>query len=352
MASMEVAEEGGGEGYFASVSDMMVGILFIFLLLLTVFALNLRDAEQEQKVKYEEYLQAQERAKAAEQLAKEAELKARREAAIANAAKIENERFRTLLLDAVSQLEKDLKDRETARSQLLLSLQSSLGARGVSVSIDPESGILRLPEDLLFKTGESTIRTENLPRVQTLAQVLSDILPCYVAGSDSAKCSSGVTPILETVLVEGHTDRQAFRSTVVPPPPAAPVAPPPARASLFSSAASTPAPLAVISPPRLVVLNDSELRNDRLSTERALNVFKEVKKAQPSLESLRNAEKQSLLGFSGYGPRRPLPDALGSTQADYQKNRRIDLRFVLSARTSDELSRLQVQIRDALGSGK
>src|SRR4051812_46760788 len=119
MASIDAAEEGGGEGYFASVSDMMVGILFIFLLLLTVFALNLRDAEQEQKVKYEEYLQALEsakvaleRAKAAEQLAKEAELKAKHEAEIATAATIQNNRFRTLLLDAVAQLEKDLRDRE------------------------------------------------------------------------------------------------------------------------------------------------------------------------------------------------------------------------------------------------
>jgi chemotaxis protein MotB len=357
MASIDAAEEGGGEGYFASVSDMMVGILFIFLLLLTVFALNLRDAEQEQKVKYEEYLQALEsakvaleRAKAAEELAKEAELKAKYEAAIATAATIQNNRFRTLLLDAVAQLEKDLKDREASRSQLLLSLQSSLGARGVSVSIDPASGILRLPEDLLFKTGDSSIRPENLPRVQTLAEVLDDILPCYVAGDDSAKCGSDVTPILETVLVEGHTDRQAFRNTVVAPPPASAVAAPAARTSLFSSAA--PAPPVALGPPKLVVLNDSELRNDRLSTERALNVFKELKKAQPALESLRNAEKQSLLGFSGYGPRRPLPDASGSTQADYQKNRRIDLRFVLSARTSDELSRLQGQIRQALGSSK
>lgn len=352
MASMEAAEEGGGEGYFASVSDMMVGILFIFLLLLTVFALNFRDAEQEQKVKYTEFLQAQERAKAAEELAKAAELKARREAEIANAAKAENDRFRALLLDAVAQLEKDLKDREAARSQLLLSLQNSLGARGVSVSIDPESGILRLPEDLLFKTGESTIRVENLPRVQTLAEVLSDILPCYVEGGDSAKCGGGVVPILETVLVEGHTDRQAFRSTVVAPPPVAVVSPPPTRTSLFSSVAPPSTSAATLPPPKLVVLNDSELRNDRLSTERALNVFKELRKVRPSLDGLRNAEHQSLLGFSGYGPRRPLPDALGSTQADYQRNRRIDLRFVLSARTSDELSRLQVQIRQALGSGK
>ena len=49
VAVMDATEEGGGEGYFASVSDMMVGILFIFLLLLTVFALNFREAEQEQK---------------------------------------------------------------------------------------------------------------------------------------------------------------------------------------------------------------------------------------------------------------------------------------------------------------
>ena len=38
------------EGYFASVSDLMVGILFVFLLLLTVFALNFRDAESKQMV--------------------------------------------------------------------------------------------------------------------------------------------------------------------------------------------------------------------------------------------------------------------------------------------------------------
>lgn len=349
MASMEAAEEGGGEGYFASVSDMMVGILFIFLLLLTVFALNFREAEHEQKVKYAEFLEAQKRAKAAEELAREAELKARREAAIADARKIENDRFRTLLLDAVAQLEKDLKDRETTRSQLLVSLQNSLGTRGVTVSIDPESGILRLPEDLLFKTGDATIRPENLPRVQTLAEVLAGILPCYVEGGDSSKCGGGAAPILETVLVEGHTDRQAFRSSIVAPPPV--VNAPPARLSIFSSAPA-PQPVPTLPQAKLVVTNDSELRNDRLSTERALNVFKELRRMRPSLDSLRNAEQQSLLGFSGYGPRRPLPDALGSTQADYQKNRRIDLRFVLSARTSDELARLREQIRQALGNGQ
>jgi len=39
MAIHERHEEEGG-GYFASVSDLMVGILFVLLLMLTVFALN------------------------------------------------------------------------------------------------------------------------------------------------------------------------------------------------------------------------------------------------------------------------------------------------------------------------
>ena len=87
MALMEATEESGGEGYFASVSDMMVGILFIFLLLLTVFALNFRDAEQEQKAKLEDLIRAEKRATVAEDQANEAKVIARREAALAEARK-------------------------------------------------------------------------------------------------------------------------------------------------------------------------------------------------------------------------------------------------------------------------
>src|ERR1700692_3410680 len=136
VAVMEAADESGGEGYFASVSDMMVGILFIFLLLLTVFALNFRDAEQEQKAKLADLIRAEKRATVAEELANEAKLIARREAALAEARKAENDRFRALLFDAVAQLEKDVKDREAARGQLLVSLQQSLSNKGVTVSID------------------------------------------------------------------------------------------------------------------------------------------------------------------------------------------------------------------------
>jgi chemotaxis protein MotB len=254
VAVMDAADESGGEGYFASVSDMMVGILFIFLLLLTVFALNFREAEQEQKVEYAKFVEAQKKATEAEGRARESESNAKREAARAAASNAENARFRSLLFDAVAQLEKDIKDRETARRQLLVSLQQSLRDKDVIVSIDPESGILRLPEGLLFKTGDATLGKESVSRLQTLAKVLASTLPCYVNGADTSGCGKVVAPILETVLVEGHTDRQAYRNTVLPV--ATPV---PVGGSLFAK----PVPPA----PKAVVVKDSELRNDRLSTD-------------------------------------------------------------------------------------
>lgn len=304
MALTDATEEGEGEGYFASVSDLMVGILFVFLLMLTVFALNFRDAEYDQR---------------------KAEDNAKTEAALAATQRTENDRLRQLLKAAVAQLEHDIADRAEARSRLLDSLEQSLMSRGVSVIVDRASGILRLSEDLLFDLGESTIQKEKLPTLQTLAEVFSQVLPCYAYGGNRASCPPDTSPILETVLVEGHTDRQGYTHRRVAP------------------ASGQPAGgLVPLSPA------ESQAQNDRLSTERALNVFKELRQAQPSLINLLNAEQVPLLGVSGYGERRPLPDAQGNNARDFQRNRRIDVRFVLSARTSDEMTHLRDQIRQTL----
>ena len=90
--------------------------------------------------------------------------------------------------------------------------------------------------------------------------------------------------------------------------------------------------------------------NDQLSAERALAVFAELRRRQTGLDTLRNADGQPLLGVAGYGERRPLADAQGDTDAEYARNRRIDLRFILSPRTSTELEKLRAQIHEALES--
>src|SRR5690348_10507818 len=81
----EGLEEPAEESYFASISDLMIGVLFVFLLMLTVFALNFRD----DSARLDELIQ---RAQQAEARANEAEEQAKQEALAEAAAKSEAER--------------------------------------------------------------------------------------------------------------------------------------------------------------------------------------------------------------------------------------------------------------------
>jgi chemotaxis protein MotB len=277
MAIRDLEED--GDGYFASVSDLMVGILFVFLLMMTVYALNYRRAEQNQEVSRKELETAQKEA----------------------------DRFRRLLENALRQLRRDLEASSSARDRLLTTLERDLNARGIKVTVDRQAGVLHLPGDLLFGTLSATLGPKQRESVDVLADALAKTLPCFTPIHDqTARCETADLPILESVLVEGHTDRRLINGTGSP-------------------------------------FRD----NDQLSTERALTVFAELQRVQPQLDMLLNADRSyPLLGFSGFGARRPLPGALGDTEADYAQNRRIDLRFLL-ARTA-ELERLRAQIEAVL----
>ena len=278
-------EEEGSDGYFASVSDMMVGILFVFLLMLVVFALNYREAEQKQEVS-------------------RAELEAAKEEARLQT--LRADRLRNLLEQAAAQLQHDIEASSNARDRLLTSLESTLLQHNIQVWVDRRAGILHLPGDLLFGTLSATLAPKQRESVGILSNALVQILPCFTPIPDRTHCDPADLPILETVLVEGHTDRRPIGNV----------------ATGFRD-------------------------NDQLSTERALAVFAELHRVQPSLDELRNADRSyPLLGVSGFGAQRPLPQAEGNTDADYALNRRIDLRFLL-ARTA-ELERLRSQIEVAL----
>jgi flagellar motor protein MotB len=319
--------EEAAEGYFASVSDLMVGVLFVFLLMLTIFALNYRDdsAHLDDLIRQEKL--AEQRKIEAEQRAAQAEIRARQAALAATIARAEaerqadaarqreaeatrlraqNEALRQRLAEAAAALTRELRDREAARAGLLQRLAERLDAGGIRFTLDQRSGVLRLSDAVPFATGHSDL-TDPKARLtlQVLGQVLSDVLPCFAAGGEPHGCLAGDAPILETVLVEGHTDSQPYPSMT---------------------------PL------------QSQQENDRLSAARALTVFTELRQEKPVLDALRNPSGQPLLGISGYGQRRPLPGAVTSAEADLTRNRRIDLRFVLASRTSDELQHLLDEI--------
>ncbi|WP_426954168.1 hypothetical protein [Muricoccus radiodurans] len=393
-ARLEAGDE-GGEGYFASISDLMVGILFVFLLMLTVLALNYREAEQRQMVEVERYeeqrrraeeqeaearrqaelarlarLDAErerveaarqeaearrlaevvrlalsetereraeaarqamlareraaearrmedtarlareeaerERAEAARQadLARLARNEAERQEVNANVLRAQNERLRFALDAAVARLRREVREREEARAELLNQIRTELTSAGIRVRIEEQSGVLRLSEDVPFDLNRSELTERSRRTVTVLANVLARALPPFAGAAEDGEREA----ILEAVLIEGHTDGQVFRGL-------------------------TPA--------------QSVLENDRLSAARALSVFAELRRLQPGLEGLRNADGLPLLGLSGYGERRPV--AAGMVEAAYSQNRRIDLRFVLSSRTSDEVQRLIEEIGNLRG---
>ena len=82
------------ESYFVSMTDMMVGLVFVLMVMLVYYALQYRQTTVE------------------------------------------------------------LTDTKVRRTQLLQSLQTQLKSQNVNVVVDIDSGVLRLPEDVLFDKGK------------------------------------------------------------------------------------------------------------------------------------------------------------------------------------------------------
>src|SRR5262249_54072327 len=121
-----------------------------------------------------------------------------------------NQALEQALDAAVARLQAEIRDREQARAELLARLAAGLAASGVRSQLDQQSGGLRLSEDVPFNTGRSDLTERTRRTVQVLADVLGRTLPCFARTQDQGGCAASDAPVLEAVLVEGHTDRQAY----------------------------------------------------------------------------------------------------------------------------------------------
>ncbi|WP_434712322.1 OmpA family protein [Rhizobium sp. YTUHZ045] len=273
------------ENYFVSMTDMMVGILFIFIIMLMVFALQFQkqtdESEQQankSKVQIEEVLE-----------------KIRQVSEQLNGLRFEINRE----LENLSQSQKE-------RTALLNDLERELKATGLDVQIDRENGVLRLTENAIrFATDKSNLNAQASDNVRKLAAVLARVLPrytgCVVANSttDCQQLAPGAA--IDTVFIEGHTDQQGSETAA------------------------------------------GDSRNWQLSTERAVETYRTLTAFQPSLRTLRNPEKKEILSVSGYSSTRPIPGTEMPNEGPeiarqaLEKNRRIDMRFVMQVDPSDRL---------------
>lgn len=143
------------ESYFVSMSDMMVGLLFIFIILLLYFALQFRQTTE------------------------------------------------------------TLTGASETRRQILETLKRRLDQRlqpyNLTVRIDSEIGTLSLPNSILFDTGQFELRPDGQKAVDIVADELSAVLPCYtdrLPGASACAQRNESAHKIDAIFIEGHTDAE------------------------------------------------------------------------------------------------------------------------------------------------
>lgn len=167
-----------GENYFVSMTDMMVGVLFIFIIMLMMFALDFRTKTEVQENAVDD---ARKMAHKLEELSGQV-------------------RGEITLLD----------EAQRVRREMLKDIESQLQTEGLNVRVDEANGVLRLTEDAVrFNPNEADLKGIALTNVSKIARVLERVLPRYSAcrlQGDAPLCRSDGAPSVETVFIEGHTD--------------------------------------------------------------------------------------------------------------------------------------------------
>ena len=166
----------GGQNYLASVSDLVSALIFVFIIMLAIFAYQL------------------------------------------------------------ARVTSDLASANETRNQILQDISKRLKESGMRVSVVPDQGVLRLSDNAInFPSGQESPNADHLSNVGRVAQAIAEVVPCFVAderptpamaesrdaesdglrpqfcqpstSSDSYDCTE-IAPRwrLETLLIEGHTD--------------------------------------------------------------------------------------------------------------------------------------------------
>lgn len=232
----ESAAEADG-GYLASASDLMIGLLFVFIILVVVLALEQR--RQQQAIDVE----------------------------------------RAGLLGAGD-----------PRGSVTTAIGDGVKAALPGVRVDRESGVISLPEDVLFDLGSAELSSKGRDALAGAVERLVAVLPCFVANQRGLGACPENTygHEIETIFIEGHTDNRP--------------------------------------------LLRRGYDNTNLSLDRARAVQRALVQESP-LQGYRNKSDQPLFSFSAYADTRPLR---GIDPSD-AKNRRVDLRIVLTYRPIEEL---------------
>lgn len=86
-----------------------------------------------------------------------------------------------------SQKTAELAENNIKRANILKSIQKELEMQGIKVKVDLEHGILRLPEGILFDSGKAELKEEGINLLQKLGPILYEVLtrPEFAGGVET-----------------------------------------------------------------------------------------------------------------------------------------------------------------------
>ena len=105
----------------------------------------------------------------------------------------------------LTQVTEQLTQNDETRSKLLRFMQEELEREGIKVTIDDEHGILRIPDGVLFDPGLADVKPQGRVVIQKLGKVLETAL-------DDEQFKGRV----ETIFIEGHTDNVPINNGIFP----------------------------------------------------------------------------------------------------------------------------------------
>jgi chemotaxis protein MotB len=180
--STSAQDHGEGENYFVSMTDMMVGMLFIFIIMLMSFALVFRQQTDATK------------ATQASKIDRANEIESRLE----------------LIEERIRRQIEEIRQATMLRQKLLREIDAQLRRVNLIVQVDESNGVLHLTEDTIrFRQNDANLSEGARQNVGKIAHVLARVLPAYVfcpRGLSGQACQNHTNASVETVFIEGHTD--------------------------------------------------------------------------------------------------------------------------------------------------
>ena len=359
-------EQYNPQNYLASVSDIMAGLLFIFMIMLMGFVYQAVSAKAS----------LDEKAESLETMVSDYQNMTGTMADMSSELEklyYENIEMKERLVNQEVELEEYYEQREKVfdrlvsesariRSQILKSIWQRLDNREL-VTVDHESGVLRLGEDYLNFSSGSTV-TNSLENLEGISKVLAGALVCQPEKKAVQKSVEEVAMVkknepkdqkntpqhglltdtgkaigflkrltgVDPAIIEPEdsidettakvTEVRTFKKkSVVRPclPYASKIE------ALFIEGHTDNVPLG-----KSLIAKSGLKDNRELSTIRAIHTYNQMLQYAPELANFRNEKGVPVISVSGYGADRPVKGHAWAEIKNDPVNRRIDIRIILS----------------------